>query len=133
VWSAGRETALAYPARYLFRFLDHHGMLQAGGSPQWYSIAGGSRTYVERLAGPLKDVRAARAVTDVTRRQDGVELRDVTGQVTRMDRVVIATHADQALGLLTDPSDGSVLPEARNGRASWNYRTVPSPQALRPG
>jgi uncharacterized protein len=143
VWSAGRETALVYPARYLFRFLDHHGLLRVGGSPQWYSVAGGSRIYVERLAGLLQDVRAAHAVTDVTRREDGVQIRDVTGLVTRVDRVVIATHADQALGLLADPSDAevttlkqfgyssnvtvlhtdsSVLPEARNARASWNYR-----------
>jgi uncharacterized protein len=143
VWSAGRETALAYPARYLFRFLDHHGMLRVGGSPQWYSVAGGSRVYVERLAGLLKDVRAAHAVTDVTRRGDGVQIRDVTGQVTGVDRVVIATHADQALSLLTDPSDEevttlkqfgyssnvtvlhtdrSVLPDAAQARASWNYR-----------
>jgi predicted NAD/FAD-binding protein len=143
VWSAGRETALAYPARYLFRFLDHHGMLRVGGSPQWYTVAGGSRVYVERLAGLLKDVRAAHAVTDVTRREGGVQVRDVTGQVTPVDRVVIATHADQALGLLTDPSDAevttlkqfgyshnvtvlhtdsSVLPDAAKARACWNYR-----------
>ena len=143
VWSAGRETALAYPARYLFRFLDHHGLLKIAGSPQWYSVAGGSRTYVDRLAGLLPDVRASRAVTDVTRGEDGVEIRDVTGQVTRVDRVVIATHADQALGLLADPSDdevatlkefsysrnltvlhtdSSVLPDAAAARACWNYR-----------
>jgi predicted NAD/FAD-binding protein len=143
VWSAGREAALVYPARYLFRFLDHHGLLRVGGSPQWYSVAGGSRIYVERLAGLLPDVRAAHAVTDVTRREDGVDIRDVTGRVTRVDRVVIATHADQALGLLADPADAevttlkafgyssnvtvlhtdsSVLPEAQNARASWNYR-----------
>jgi predicted NAD/FAD-binding protein len=143
VWSAGRESALAYPARYLFRFLDQHGLLRVGGSPQWYSVAGGSRVYVERLAGLLADVRAAHAVTDVTRRGAGVQLVDVTGQVTLVDRVVIATHADQALGLLTDPtdqevttlkqfgysgnvavlhSDRSVLPRAARARASWNYR-----------
>jgi predicted NAD/FAD-binding protein len=143
VWSAGRESALAYPARYLFRFLDQHGLLRVGGSPQWYTVAGGSRVYVERLAGLLKDVRAGRAVTDVTRRGDGVQVRDVTGQVTLVDRVVIATHADQALGLLTDPtdhevmtlkqfgysgnvavlhSDRSVLPAAARAGASWNYR-----------
>ena len=68
VWSAGRETTLAYPARYLFRFLDNHGLLRVAGSPQWYSIVGGSRVYVERLAGQLPDIRAAHAVTDVTRR-----------------------------------------------------------------
>ena len=118
VWSAGRETTLAYPARYLFRFLDHHGMLRAGGSPQWYSVAGGSRVYVERLAGLLKDVRAAHAVTDVTRRGDGVQIRDVTGQVTGVDRVVIATHADQALGLLTDPSDAEVTTLKQFGYSS---------------
>ncbi len=143
VWSAGRETTLLYPARYLFRFLGQHGMLQVTGSPQWYTVAGGSRTYVERLAGLLQDVRAAHAVTDLTRHEDGVEIRDVTGQITRVDRVVIATHADQALALLTDPSDeevsalkqfgysrnltllhtdSSVLPEAAQARACWNYR-----------
>ena len=143
VWSAGRETTLAYPARYLFRFLDHHGMLRVNGSPQWYTVAGGSRVYVERLAGLLPDVRASHPVTDVTRGEDGVQIRDVTGRVTSVDRVVIATHADQALGLLTDPSDAevttlkqfgysrnltvlhtdsSVLPDAAQARASWNYR-----------
>jgi uncharacterized protein len=142
VWSAGRETTLVYPARYLFQFLDHHGMLRVTGSPQWYSVVGGSRSYVQRLARLLQDVRVAHAVTDIARRPDGVEIRDVTGQVTRVDRVVIATHADQALDLLADPSDAevttlkqfgyssnvtvlhtdsSVLPQARNARASWNY------------
>src|SRR5665647_2367275 len=117
VWSSGREVALLYPARYLFRFLDHHGMLAVSGSPQWYTV--------------------------VARRPDAVEIKDVTGAVTSFDRVVIATHADQALSLLTDPSDqevqtlkafgyssnetvlhtdSSLLPEATDARASWNYR-----------
>ena len=143
VWSSGREIALLYPARYLFRFLEHHGMLRVTGSPQWYTVAGGSRTYVERLAKMLPDVRRSSTVTDVTRRPEGVEIRDASGEVTRFDRVVIATHADQALGLLTDPSDAevqtlkafgysrnetvlhtdsSLLPEATQARASWNYR-----------
>jgi predicted NAD/FAD-binding protein len=143
VWSAGRETTLLYPARYLFRFLDHHGMLAITGSPQWYTVTGGSRTYVERLAGLLKDVRAGHAVTDITRSDDGISIRDAAGRVTRTDRVVIATHADQALALLTDPSDAEVavlkqfgysrnltmlhtdntaLPTAARARACWNYR-----------
>lgn len=143
VWSTGSATALEYPARYLFRFLDHHGMLRVTGSPQWYTVVGGSRTYVERLAALLPDVRAGRAVTDVTRLPDGVRVRDATGEVSRFDRVVVATHADQALDLLTDPTDDEVttlkqfrysanttvlhtdaaaLPQARGARASWNYR-----------
>jgi predicted NAD/FAD-binding protein len=60
VWSAGRDTALMYPARYLFQFLEHHGMLQITGSPQWYSVVGGSRNCVDRVAARLGDVRAAR-------------------------------------------------------------------------
>ena len=143
VWSSGREVALLYPARYLFRFLEHHGMLRLTGSPQWYTVVGGSRTYVERLAARLPDVRRSAAVTDVTRGPDAVEVRDVTGATSRFDRVVIATHADQALNLLTDPSDqevmtlkafgysrnetilhtdSSLLPQATQARASWNYR-----------
>ena len=143
VWSCGRATALLYPARYLFRFLDNHGLLSLTGSPQWFTVVGGSRTYVERLAARLPDVRSSHAVTDVTRHRDGVEVRDSTGQVTQVDRVVIATHADQALNLLTNPSDeevrtlkafdysrnetvlhtdSSALPTTRGARASWNYR-----------
>ena len=144
VWSSGREVSLLYPARYLFRFLDHHGMLQVTGSPQWYTVVGGSRTYVERLAAMLPDVRRSTAVTDITRRPHGVEVaQGATGTVTTFDRVVIATHADQALSLLTDPSDQEVqtlkafgyssnetvlhtdsalLPKAPAAGASWNYR-----------
>ncbi len=143
VWSSGRESALLYPARYLFRFLDQHGMLRVTGSPQWFTIVGGSRTYVERLGARLPDVRRSRTVTDITRTPDGVEIRDASGVLTRVDRVVIATHADQALSLLTDPSDqevttlkafgyssnetvlhtdASLLPDAPAARACWNYR-----------
>ena len=143
VWSTGHESSLRYPARYLFQFLEHHGMLSVTGSPQWFTVVGGSRSYVQRLAALLSDVRRAHAITDITRHCDHVELRDSTGQTTRVDRVVIATHADQALDLLTDPSDdevttlksfgysrnltllhtdAAVLPETRQARASWNFR-----------
>ena len=153
VWSAGSETSLRYPARYLFRFLDHHGMLHVTGSPQWYTVAGGSRTYVDRLAALLPDIRAAHAVTDITRGKAGVEIRDSTGHVTQVDRVVIATHADQALDLLTDPTDeevttfkefgysrnvtvlhtdSSALPAAAQARASWNYRMTSCDQPDQP-
>ena len=143
VWSAGRSTSLEYPARYLFRFLEHHGMLRITGSPKWYSVVGGSRTYVDRLRALLPDVRAGHAIVDVIRLSGGVQVRDVTGQVSCFDRIVIATHADQALSLLVNPTDDevttlkqfgyssnltvlhtddTVLPEAAGARASWNYR-----------
>lgn len=142
VWSTGRALSLEYPAHYLFRFLDHHGMLSVGNSPQWYTVQGGSAVYVQRIVERLPDVRAGRPVVHVSRTADGVELRDAAGQLTRVDRVVIATHPDQALDLLADPSeeeidtlkaftysrnsavlhtDTSILPQAPRARASWNY------------
>ena len=88
VWSSGQEQALDYPARYLFAFLDHHGMLQVTGSPQWYTVEGGSRAYVERIAAALPDVRAATPVTAVTRSGDGAAIRDARGETRRFDHVV---------------------------------------------
>jgi len=143
VWSCGFDGARNYPARYLFRFLDNHGMLTVAGSPQWRTVNGGSRTYVERAAKDLSAVHTASGVRTVTRHHDGVRIRDDADQVHDVDRIVIATHPDQALALLADASadetrllgeftyvpshallhtDGSVLPRAPRARASWNYR-----------
>ncbi len=143
VWSCGFDGARGYPARYLFTFLDHHGALTVTGSPQWRTVSGGSRTYVDRTAKQLTAVNTATPVRAVTRHADGVVVRDDADDAHRVDRVVLATHADQALRLLTDAtpderrllgafeflpseavlhSDGSVLPAAPGARASWNYR-----------
>lgn len=143
VWSSGDDDALDYPARHLFRFLEHHGMLTVGGSPTWRTVVGGSRTYVERVAGALADVRHASPVVAVERHDDGVSLRTADGRRARFDQVVLATHADDALAILADASpeekadlgaigysenrtwlhrDGSVLPANRRARGSWNYR-----------
>ncbi|HRY09487.1 MAG TPA: FAD-dependent oxidoreductase [Candidatus Nanopelagicales bacterium] len=142
VWSCGDEDASAYPARHLFAFLEHHGMLQVTGSPTWRTVVGGSGAYVDALARRLVDVRIGAEVTAVERHEDGVDVRTSAG-VQRFDHVVVATHADQALALLVDASpeekadlaaieysrnptwlhrDASLLPRSRRARASWNYR-----------
>jgi uncharacterized protein len=144
VWSMGAGAALDYPARYLFRFLAHHGMLSVTGSPQWRTVVGGSRTYVDAIAQRLPDVRSGRAVTTVLRDHDGVSVGDASGVWSRHDKVVLATHADQALAALADPTpdekevlgafgysrndvllhtDARLLPQAAQARASWNYLT----------
>ncbi|MDV8146147.1 NAD(P)/FAD-dependent oxidoreductase [Arthrobacter sp. B10-11] len=142
VWSCDPTTALAYPARYLFTFLAHHGLLGVSGSPQWRTVKGGSRTYVDKLAATLPDVRLSSPVTSVRRRTEGVELTTPHG-TEAFDAVVIATHPAQALHLLADASpeerealggmpysvnqtvfhrDDAVLPRSADARASWNYR-----------
>jgi predicted NAD/FAD-binding protein len=143
VWSADRETTKLYPARYLFEFLDHHGLLSVSGSPTWRTVTGGSRSYVELVGKEFAAIRPGTPVRSVHRHADHVEVRDEADNSHVVDRVVIATHADDALGLLADPTsaeqavlgafpysrnetllhtDAAVLPRAVNARASWNYR-----------
>ena len=143
VWSASGEDALEYPARYLFTFLDNHGLLSLGRSPQWRSIVGGSRRYVDAIVERVGDVRVDAAVTSVTRHDDHVEVVTATRQRLRAGRAIIATHADSALRMLTDATpaeaadlaaihysrnetvlhrDESVLPSTRRAWACWNYR-----------
>jgi predicted NAD/FAD-binding protein len=142
VWSAPERVSREYPARYLFTFLQHHGMLAVSGSPPWKTVVGGSASYVERAVKNLTAVHAATPVRAVRRLADGVAVRDDADTEHRVDRVVLATHADQALALLADPTpaeravlgafpysrnetwlhtDASLLPRSRGAAASWNY------------
>ena len=145
VWSCAADAALNYPARYLFVFLEHHGMLTVFGSPTWRTVVGGSATYVEAIAERLYEVRAGQAVRAVRRVSDGVQVTTDGGSQI-FDAAVIATHPDQALALLADPTetersvlsalpystnhaqlhtDESVLPTHERARASWNYLIPP--------
>ncbi|MDD7964137.1 NAD(P)/FAD-dependent oxidoreductase [Actinomycetospora lemnae] len=146
VWSSGPELSRQYPARYLFAFLAHHGMLSVGGSHRWRTVVGGSRSYVERAAKGLAAVEVSTPVRALVRTSDGVLLRDDADVDHRFDRVVIATHAPDALRLLFAPTpaevdvlgafrysrnetwlhtDTSVLPRSAGARASWNLLRVP--------
>lgn len=143
VWSCPPDTALGYPARYLFRFLEHHGLLSVGGSPSWRTVAGGSARYVERIRERLDAVYLAAPVRALARTPRGVSVTTAGGATDLYDAVVVAVHADQALRLLADPTDAertalgafrysrnrtllhtdtSVLPRAPGARGCWNYR-----------
>ena len=145
VWSTEPELALEFPARYLFTFLQHHGMLSVFGSPTWRTVTGGSREYVARVAAALPDVRTGTKVTSVLETATGVEVTDGNGRVDTYDAVVVAAHPDQALAMLAEPTplqrellealpyspngallhtDTSLLPAAEGARASWNFRRV---------
>jgi predicted NAD/FAD-binding protein len=143
VWSSSDEETRAYPARHLFEFLDHHGMLTITNSPTWRTVVGGSRTYVDRITALLPNAHRGRGVASVARNADGVDVTTVDGETRRFDRAIIATHANSALALLSDATeqeradlaaipystnetwlhqDSTVLPKRDGARASWNYR-----------
>ena len=149
VWSCGLTTARRYPARFLFTFLEHHGLLSVTGSPVWRTVTGGSATYVALASKGLTAAHVGVGIREVRRHHDHVEVRTEDDDVQRFDSVVIATHPDEALGLLTDPTaseteilgaigysasstllhtDASILPSNTRARASWNYlKTACSP------
>lgn len=143
IWSSGTDVTADFPRDALLRFYANHGLLQLTGQPQWYTVAGGSSTYIPHLTRPLGDrVHFGAPVARVTRGQDGVTVEVADGRSERFDGVVIATHADQALAMLSDPSDAerellgawrysrndtwlhtdvSLMPRRRAAWASWNY------------
>jgi predicted NAD/FAD-binding protein len=144
IWSSPHGGMLEFPARYLIRFFANHGMLTVTGSPRWKTVTGGSRAYVSRIAERLGDgVLVGVGADCVARTAGGVVVSDSEGGERRFDRIVIATHPDQALRLLADAdnrerevlgrfaytsndtvlhTDSSLLPSARGARASWNSR-----------
>ncbi len=143
LWSTAPERALDFPAAYAIRFFEHHGMLGFGRF-RWRTVHGGSRAYVARIAEHLgPHLRTGLGVRSIERRADGIEVRTEDGETRGFDKVVVATHADQALRLLADPSDEErsvlgafrytsnetvlhtderFLPHAHAARASWNYQ-----------
>ncbi|MED5813663.1 FAD-dependent oxidoreductase [Mycolicibacterium sp. 050232] len=151
VWSCPPGEALRYPARYLFVFLQHHGMLSVFGSPTWRTVVGGSANYVDAIVSRLSEAVTDAHVRSVQRCADGV-LVTVDGQPPRrFDAAVIATHPNQALLMLAHPSetercilgaipyslnqaqlhtDESVLPRRPRARASWNYLIDPEDHAV---
>jgi len=143
IWSASPSDMLAYPASSFIRFHTNHGLLQITGRPIWETVSGGSISYVRRLIAPIADkIKYKTAVVNVQRSAHGVRVIDSKGGAETFDHVVMATHADQALTALSDPSalertllgafrynrslavlhsDESFMPKRRAAWASWNY------------
>ena len=106
VWSADPAQMWSLPARFLVEFFDNHGMLGFRDRPRWRTITGGSRSYVEALTRPWRERLAlCTPVTEVARHPDHVTVSARGREPERFDAVVFATHSDQALALLADPSE----------------------------
>lgn len=141
IWSCPTEQMLRFPVGTLIRFCHNHGLLQVADRPQWHTVTGGARHYVEKIVATLADARLNTPVLSVRREAGGVHVHSPRGW-ERFDHVVIAAHSDQALGMLADPSeeerrllgairyqpnvavlhtDRSVLPSQERAWAAWNY------------
>ena len=146
IWSCPPGQMLDFPLATLVRFCDNHGLLQVNNRPQWFTVRGGARQYVQKMLAQLPDARLRTPVQRVTRHDDGVEVHTHEGPIW-FDRVIFACHSDQALALLDAPSqderevlgairyqpnrallhtDTSLLPLARRAWAAWNYESGPA-------
>lgn len=143
VWSAEPAAMREFPALSFVQFFSNHGMLTVDDRPTWRVVQGGSRAYAEALIAPIRDrIRVNSAVAGIRRRANGVEIDVRDRNPETFDHVVIATHSDQALALLADPTaaereilgaipyqrnvavlhtDASVMPKRRLAWAAWNY------------
>lgn len=148
IWSADFSDARDFPVEFFIRFFRNHGLLQVANRPQWRVIEGGSREYIPPLTLGFEDrIFLNHPVQRVERTPGrGVQLHFKNGLRRQFDQVVIATHSDQALAMLADPSaneqailgaipyrdndvvlhtDDRVLPRNRKTWSSWNYRMRP--------
>lgn len=142
IWSCPPQQMLLFPARSFVRFFHNHGLLTVNDQPQWYTVTGGSREYVQKITAPFKNrIRLDDDVTGVTADEKGVSVESLSGTAF-YDQVIFACHADQALALLKKPtakqqkllsavryqpnkvvlhSDTSFMPRNRDCWASWVY------------
>ncbi len=143
VWSTAVTDMREHPAQAFIRFNHNHGLMRFRGRPQWRTVSGGSRAYVQRIISTLADrIHLATPVQRILRNPGGVVLEDAHGGHARYDHVVIATHADQARAMLGDASDQErrllgafrytrnlavlhqderLMPRRRRAWSSWNY------------
>lgn len=144
IWSCPPDDMLRFPARQFLQFFRNHGLLDLADRPLWRTVAGGGREYVRRLAAGISGGHhVGTPIRRIRRHAGGVELFADAGPVGAFDQVVVATHADQALGLLEAPgdwekrllgsfryqrndawlhSDPQLMPRLRRVWASWNYQ-----------
>lgn len=144
IWSTGTSGIEQFPLQTLLDFFRNHGLLGVSTHHPWRTVAGGASSYITPMLArlPADRVHLGSAVEKLQRDRDGVEVTDASGATGRFDAVVVATHADQALRMLAEPSDDerallgawtysandawlhtdpALLPRSTAARAAWNY------------
>jgi uncharacterized protein len=146
IWSCPTDQMLQFPVATMIRFCHNHGLIQVSDRPQWWTVQGGARHYVEKIIALIDDKRLNSPVLRIERDADGANVITASG-AERFDKVVVAAHSDQALALLQAPSgaewavlgairyqpnravlhtDASVLPRKKLAWAAWNYERAGS-------
>ena len=141
IWSCPTDQMLQFPVATMIRFCHNHGLIQVNNRPQWYTVAGGARHYVEKILAAIPDKRLNTPVLRIERDAHSVTLQTHAGS-ERFDRVILASHADQSLAMLAEPTaqevatlgairyhpnravlhtDTSVMPKRKLAWAAWNY------------
>ncbi len=156
IWSTPTEKIMDFPAHAMIQFFENHALLNYSGQHQWYTVEGGSREYVSRLETTLirngVDIRLNTPVQAVRRTAPGVEVKARGGEWEKFDEVVFATHSDDTLWMLADPSeqeqsvlgaiayqpndivlhsDESIMPRRRQTWSSWVYTEAADPSSGR--
>ncbi|MBC7730530.1 MAG: FAD-dependent oxidoreductase [Bacteriovorax sp.] len=151
IWSCPLDQMLRFPVATMIRFCHNHGLIQVANRPQWYTVEGGARHYVEKMLAFVSDARLNTPVRSVRRLDPGHANAGVMvatdAGTEHFDEVVMACHSDQSLALLADPTpaerkvlgairyhrnravlhtDLAVLPKRRRAWAAWNYERAAS-------
>ena len=141
IWSCPTDQMLQFPVATMIRFCYNHGLIQVTDRPQWWTVKGGARNYVDKITANIADKRLKTPVRQIVREEMGVYISTDAG-TELFDKVVLATHSDQSLAMLQAPSaaeqhalgairyqpnravlhtDTSVLPQNKIAWAAWNY------------
>lgn len=151
IWSSDLKDVNQMPALFFIRFFKNHGLLSVTDRPQWYTLPGGSRSYIAPLTASFRErIRLETPVKSVRNTSQGVEVVTAVG-VEKYDAVVLASHSDQSLALLDKSerairtilqgipyadnevvlhTDRSQMPANRRAWASWNYQIQRNPDGL---
>nr|WP_315228174.1 FAD-dependent oxidoreductase [uncultured Limnohabitans sp.] len=141
IWSCPTDQMLQFPVATMVRFCHNHGLIQVNNRPQWHTVAGGAKHYVDKIVARIADQRLSTPVLRIARDDQGATVHTHTGS-ERFDAVILATHANQSLRMLAAPTsqeqamlgairthpnravlhtDTSVMPQKKLAWAAWNY------------
>lgn len=151
IWSSDLNDVNQMPALFFIRFFKNHGLLSVTDRPQWYTLPGGSRSYIAPLTEGFRErIRLNTPVVSVRNTSQGVEVV-ANKRKELFDVVVLASHSDQSLALLDDTetalkailqgipyadnevvlhTDRSQMPKSRRAWASWNYQIQATPEGV---